>query len=82
MTSCDVITGQLLYDEGGAKPRGVVVFKLWLHSVETSVSTLSPIQDCLPLLPCESPLRLVEMLSTCAEQVTLTLTLSHSPLEP
>jgi hypothetical protein len=28
MTSCDVMAGQLLYDEGGAKPRGVVVFKL------------------------------------------------------
>jgi hypothetical protein len=28
MTSCDVMTGQLLYDEGGVKPRGVVVFKL------------------------------------------------------
>jgi hypothetical protein len=28
MTSCDVMTGRLLYDEGGAKPRGVVVFKL------------------------------------------------------
>ena len=28
MTSCDVMTGQLLYDEGGVKPRGVLVFKL------------------------------------------------------
>jgi hypothetical protein len=28
MTSCDVMTGRLLYDEGGVKPRGVVVFKL------------------------------------------------------
>jgi hypothetical protein len=28
MMSYDVITGQLLYDEGGVKPRGVVVFKL------------------------------------------------------
>jgi hypothetical protein len=28
MTSCDVMTGQLLYDEGGAKPRGALVFKL------------------------------------------------------
>jgi hypothetical protein len=28
MTFCDVMTGQLLYDEGGAKPRGALVFKL------------------------------------------------------
>ena len=59
MTSCDVMTGQLLYDEGGTKPRGVVVFKLWKYSVETSVSTWSPIQDCLLLSTCESSLHLV-----------------------
>jgi hypothetical protein len=59
MTSYDVMTGQLLYDEGGAKPRGVVVFKLWKYSVETSVSTWSPIQDCPLLSTCESSLHLV-----------------------
>jgi hypothetical protein len=71
MTSCDVITGRLLYDKGGMMPQGVVVFKLYLHSVETSVSTLPRIQDRLLLSSCESSLRLVETLSTCAEQVTL-----------
>jgi hypothetical protein len=59
MTSYDVMTGQLLYDEGDAEPRGVVVFKLWKYSVETSVSTWSPIQDCLLLSTCESSLRLI-----------------------
>jgi hypothetical protein len=76
------MAGQLMYDGGGAKPRGVAIFKLYLHSVETSVSTLSSIQVRLLLSSCESSLRLVETLSTCAEQVTSTLTLSHGPLEP
>jgi hypothetical protein len=64
------MAGQLLYDTGGVAPQGVVIFKLYLHSVETSVSTLPPIQDSLLLSSCETSLHLVKALSTCAEQVT------------
>jgi hypothetical protein len=65
MTSCDVMTGQLLYDEEGAKPRGVVVFKLKECSVEASVSTWSPIQAL------STPLDLCTLSSSCDKRLVL-----------
>jgi hypothetical protein len=81
MTSCYVMTGQQYYDVRGVEPREVVVYKLYYVTLRASVSTSSLIQACLLLSSCAPPPLLVISLSTCAEQVTLMLTSSHSPLE-
>jgi hypothetical protein len=82
MTSYDVMADQLLYDEGGSMPQGEEYLKCNYVALrpQSQLGLQSKIVFSSRLVnPLFYP---KETLSTCAEQVTLTLTSSHGPLEP